>query len=294
MDEKRKAAVYLSLGTVMWGSTFLVVKTLFAAMSPAMLLCFRFTVASAVLLPFAVASSRRPAPDRPALSKTVLPSILLGLSLLGGYAFQTAGLQYTGPGKSAFITSLYVAIAPFFAWPISRKRPRLLHFISVGIALTGVYLLADPSGRMNRGDVLTAASAVCWALEIALIDRLWVQGRALEITVMMLAVVALGSFALIPVLGGFDLRLDLVAVLALVYLAVLATSMLMYWQIRWQPSLGGGPSSLIYIGEAVIAAAGGAVFFGERLTLAGWIGCALVVASILVAFGRELSGGGRR
>lgn len=77
----------------------------------------------------------------------------------------------------------------------------------------------------------------------------------------------------IPVAGG------------LLYLAIPATSMLMYWQIRWQPSLGGSLSSLIYIGEAAIAAAGGALFFGERIRMAGWLGCALIVTSILLAFG---------
>lgn len=293
MDDKRKAALFLSAGTVMWGSTFLVAKALFASMSPGVLLAARFCIATAVLAPFAIASARRPGPGRPPLSKIVVPSILLGLSLLGGYAFQLAGLEHSGPGKSAFITSLYVAITPFVSWPLSGRRPRLLHFASVGIALAGVWLLADPSGGIGRGDALTAASAVFWAVEIALIDRLWIPGRSLEITTGMLSVVALGSLALIPAMGGFVIDPEPVAIAGLLYLSVLATSMLMYWQIRWQPSLGGAISSLIYIGEAAIAAAGGAILLGERLTAAGWIGCVLVIASILLAFGRELSGAGR-
>jgi drug/metabolite transporter (DMT)-like permease len=80
-------------------------------------------------------------------------------------------------------------------------------------------------------------------------------------------------------------RFDLPIAAGILYLAIPATSMLMYWQIRWQPSLGGSLSSLIYIGEAAIAAAGGAVFFGERIALSGWFGCALIVTSILLAFG---------
>lgn len=294
MDEKRKAALFLSAGTVMWGSTFLVAKALFACMSPGVLLAARFVVAAAVLAPFAVASARRAPSGTPHLSRVVMPSILLGLSLLGGYAFQLAGLRQTGPGKSAFITSLYVAIAPFVSWPLCGRRPRLVHFASVGIALAGVWLLADPSGGIGTGDLLTAASAVFWAVEIALIDRLWIPGRSMEITAGMLAVVALGSLPLIPVMGGFTIDPNPGALAGLLFLSVFATSMLMYWQIRWQPSLGGAVSSLIYIGEAVIAAAGGAILLGERLSPAGWIGCALVIASILLAFSRELRCGGAR
>lgn len=291
MDEKRKAALLLSVGTVMWGSTFLVSKALFASMSAGVLLSVRFCTAAAVLAPFAVASARKPSAGRPPMSKTVVPSILLGLSLLGGYAFQLAGLELSGPGKSAFVTSLYVAFAPFVAWPLCGRRPAPLHFVSVGAALAGVWLLADPSGGIAKGDILTVAGAVCWSFEIALIDRLWLPGRSLEITTGMLTVVALCSLALIPAMGGFAIDPAPGAIAGLLYLSVFATSMLMYWQIRWQPSLGGAVSSLIYIGEAVIAAAGGAILLGERLPFKGWIGCLLVVASILLAFRRELSGG---
>lgn len=292
MEDRTRAALFLGLGTAMWGSTFLVIKTLLGAMSPGVLLCFRFGVASACLVPFAVAAARRNASGGGAPIRTLLlPSLLLGLSLLGGYAFQTAGLEFTGPGKSAFITSLYVAFAPFATWPIVGRRPSAVHFVSVGIALLGVYLLSNPSGPLNRGDLYTAISAVCWALEIALIDRFWVKGREMEITAMMLAVVAVGSVLLTPLLGGFRFTPGIPVALALLYLAVPATSLLMFWQIRWQPSLGGGPSSLIYIGEAAIAAAGGALFFGERIGIAGWVGCGLIIASILLAFRTGKAGG---
>ncbi|NLP05835.1 DMT family transporter [Candidatus Fermentibacteria bacterium] len=288
MKNSTKAALFLSLGTAMWGSTFLVIKTLLDAMSTGVLLCLRFGVSSAVLLTTAVLA--RPVKDGPAplpFGKLLKPSLLIGLSLLGGYAFQTAGLQYTGPGKSAFITSLYVAFTPFAAWPINGRKPLPVHFLSVGAALLVVYLLSDPSGPLNLGDALTAVSAVFWALEIALIDRLFVKGSDLRITAMMLAVVAIGSVPLIPLLGGTRLEPGPAPALAMLYLAIPATSMLMYWQIRWQPSLGGSLSSLIYIGEAVVAAAGGAAFFGERFPLTGWIGSTLIVCSILIAFGTE-------
>lgn len=289
MREGAKAVLFLSLGTAMWGSTFLVIKALLGAMSPAVLLCARFAVATLALLPFAL-RRRGPSPS-PAPRGVLARGILLGLSLLGGYATQTAGLQYTGPGKSAFITSLYVAFTPFAAWPVNGRRPSGRHFLSVGLALLGVWLLSDPSGPLNRGDLLTLASAVFWALEIALIDRLWIRGREMELTVTMLGVVAAGSVLTMPLLGGARAEWDPGLVLPLLYLGIGATSMLMYWQMRWQPSLGGGLSSLIYIGEAVVAAAGGAIWFGERLDAAAWAGCCLVVSSIVLAIRMERPAG---
>jgi drug/metabolite transporter (DMT)-like permease len=287
LSDRTRAIFFLSMGTVMWGSTFLVIKPLLAAMSPAMVLLFRFGMATLVLLPFAFSAARRRSPGLPSLKSLIPGGILLGLALFCGYGLQTAGLQYTGPGKSAFITSLYVAFTPFAAWPINGRKPALRHFLSVAIALGGVYLLSDPTGPLNKGDALTAMGAVFWAVEIALIDRFWKSGRELETVTLMLGVVAVASTALLPVLGSRLSRMDIPVMGALLYLAIPATSMLMYWQIRWQPSLGGGLSSLIYIGEAAVAAAGGALFFGEKISLAGWIGCVLIVASILVAFRTE-------
>jgi drug/metabolite transporter (DMT)-like permease len=290
MREGSKAVLFLSLGTAMWGSTFLVIKALLGSMSPAVLLCARFAVATLALLPFALRSRRAGNAGAPAGG--LLPrGFLLGLSLLGGYATQTAGLQYTGAGKSAFITSLYVAFTPFAAWPVNGRRPSGRHFLSVGVALLGVWLLSDPSGPLNRGDLLTLASAVFWAVEIVLIDRLWIPGREMELTVTMLGVVAAGSVLIMPLLGGARMEWSPGLVLPLLYLGIGATSMLMYWQMRWQPGLGGGLSSLIYIGEAVVAAAGGAIWFGESLDTAGWIGCCLVVCSIVMALRMERPAG---
>lgn len=285
MSDRLSAAVFLGAGTFMWGSTFLVIKPLVAAMSPCAVLVLRFGVATLVLLPFALRSAARS--GKAALRRIVPGSILLGLSLFGGYWFQTAGLQYTGPGKSAFITSLYVAFTPFAAWPINGRRPAPRHFISVLVALAGVYLLSDPSGPLNPGDGLTAIGAVFWAIEIALIDRYWMKGLELETATLMLGVVAVASAASLAFAGAGLHRMDLRMAASVLYLAVPATSLLMYWQIRWQPSLGGSLSSLIYIGEALVAATGGAILFGERIAPAGWVGCLMILGSILLAFGLE-------
>lgn len=285
MSDRMRAALFLSLGTVMWGSTFLVIKPLVGAMSPAMVLLFRFGLATLALLPFAFLSSRKRDPSIKAARGIVPGGILLGLALFAGYGFQTAGLQFTGPGKSAFITSLYVAFTPFAAWPINGGKPAPRHFASVAIALGGVYLLSDPTGPLNLGDALTAVSAVFWAIEIALIDRFWIRGREMETTAFMLGIVAIASALMVLLMPGRGMVMTIPVAGGLLYLAIPATSMLMYWQIRWQPSLGGSLSSLIYIGEAAIAAAGGALFFGERIRMAGWLGCALIVTSILLAFG---------
>jgi drug/metabolite transporter (DMT)-like permease len=284
MDRTGKARVYLGVATVIWGSTFIVLKLLLARATPWLLVGVRFGLAAAVCL--VVLLGRRWRVEGRVLRR----GAFLGLLLLGGYALQTLGLVYTGAGKSGFITALYVVLTPFFAWPVCGRRIRWRELTAAAVSLAGVYLLADPSGPVNPGDLLTLGSAAIFALHLAFIDR-WASDSDADdesqlrheftLTTVQMVVVGAGALALSPLLETPRLVLDAVSVPAFLYLSLAATVLVVFWQMRWQPKLGAGRAALIYVGEAVIAAAGGAVFFAERLPWYGYAGMGLILAAIL-------------
>ncbi len=279
MNERNKALIYLSLATVVWGSTFVILKLLLPRISPLVLVGSRFALAAIVA--GVVLKLRGEEINRAMLRR----GTVLGLVLMGGYIFQTVGLQYTGAGKSGFITTLYLVFVPMFSWPLSKQRPKWRIFVAIAISLGGVWLLADPEGALNPGDLITALSAVCFGAQLALIDHFMAKegsvdassGSVLGITVVQLVVVAVGAFALAPILEVPRFTFDLVSIGGLLYLAVVATVFVWLWQMKWQPVLGAEKASLLYVGEAIVAAAGGVIVFGESLPWYGYLGAGLIL-----------------
>src|SRR5690606_38529249 len=90
----------LLLITLIWGTTFVVIKEALVTIPVPLLLAVRFTLA-ALLLSWVRF-------DRRALG----PALLLGLFSFGGFASQTIGLAFTTASKAAFITGLSVILTP--------------------------------------------------------------------------------------------------------------------------------------------------------------------------------------
>ncbi|MCK4595121.1 DMT family transporter [bacterium] len=185
-----------------------------------------------------------------------------------------------------------VVLTPLFAWPVCGRRVRFRGLAAACAALGGVYLLADPSGPLNLGDLLTLGSAATFALHLSFIDR-WAPlekngcqadsqlRHEFTLTTVQMIVVGAGGLLLSPLLEEPRLAFDPVSISAILYLSLAATVLVVFWQVRWQPMLGAGRAALIYVCEAVIAAAGGALFFAERLPWYGYTGMALILAAIL-------------
>src|SRR5437762_6436086 len=82
--------------TLIWGSTFVMVKRALDDSSAILYVAIRFLVATLVLAwVFRGRWSFRPSSAR--------GGILAGVCLFGGYAFQTVGLKSTTPSRAAFL-----------------------------------------------------------------------------------------------------------------------------------------------------------------------------------------------
>lgn len=183
--------------TLAWGSTFTLVKWVLRDTSPGAFLALRFAVAAAALA--TVWAVRR---DRPS------PSLwrhagLLGLATFGGFAFQTLGLRYTTPARSAFITGLAVLIVPFLSRFLMGRRVPLASWIGVSLAVLGLLALSRPFGAdlpasVRLGDALTAACAVSYAFQILWTSE-WSPRHPLSLLALgQVEVVLLGALAMLP------------------------------------------------------------------------------------------------
>lgn len=277
MRRPRIAYLALAFAALLFGSTFVVIKDAVADLPPMSFVGWRFLLGSAALLVFGLPRGRAMWRD----------GLIAGLLLFGGYATQTVGLAHTTASNSGLITGLYVVFTPLLAAAFARRAPRLLVAIGAGLAFAGLALLTLEDGfTLRKGDWLTVACAVSYAAHIVYLARVAPRHRVLPFTAVQLAVVAAGGFA-----GGaaFEgLRLPPAGVWpALLVTGVLVSGGAFFLQVWSQTVIGPSRTAVILALEPAFAAAVAAIVLGERLTAAGWVGAALILAGIYAALAGE-------
>jgi drug/metabolite transporter (DMT)-like permease len=268
-----RAVAGLVFVTLVWGTTFTVVKGALDDASPLVLVAARFGLASLLLLPLA-----------PRLTRAELAGgVALGLLFWGGIALQTTGLEETTPSRSAFITSLTAPLVPIVGWVTHRERPGVRVLVAILIATAGLYLLTDPgTGGPNRGDLLTALAAILFAGHIVTIGRFTGHGNAGRLLLVQLGVTALLAAVAAPMVGGARFVPTPALMLALLFLVSTAIGTFWY-QIRAQRVLSPTETGLIFTLEPVFASIMSWLATGETLSAVQWLGGALVVGAMALS-----------
>lgn len=271
----RRAEGALLLISLLWGTTFVLVKAGLGDASPFIFLALRFGVAAAAAaLLFGIGS-----PGRPDFRR----GLVLGLAMGTAYACQTIGLLTTTPARSAFLTAMNVALVPLWAAWLLGSRPHRGAIVGLALTLVGVYLLTSPeAGSWKVGDSWTLACAVLFALHVALLSRWAGRGADGSLLVTQLGAVALGAAVFVP-FEGPQVRWTGALVVAVLATALLATVATTWLQLRFQPRVEPTRVAILYATEPAFAAAFSWLVGGETLTRAALLGGLLIVCGALVA-----------
>lgn len=264
--------------TIVWGSTFVVIKGALQTIPVPLLLALRFSLAAAC---FAFVRF-----DRRALR----PALFLGLLAFAGFATQTFGLSITTPSRSAFITGFAVVLTPVVASIWFRQRIALRVYLAGTVALAGLALLTLHGGGdgagINAGDVWTVVTALAYALYIVYLGQ--VAGRASVAALAGMQHIPMALLAWIwavPELGALA-TVPLTTYLAIAYLAVVATALVAWLQTHAQRVVPAPLAAIIFVLEPVFASLFAWWLVGEVLGPLGWAGGALVVLAMLVSEAR--------
>lgn len=270
------------VATIIWGSSFVIVKDVTGFLTTGWILVVRFSVA-AVLLALVFAKKRHLYLQRDYL----FYGGLFGVALFLAYYVQTQGLIYTTPGKNAFLTGTYCVLVPFFAWFATRKRPTLINVGAALLCIAGVGLVSLSGDlTVNVGDALTLLCAVFYALHIVLVSR-FSQGRDIfMLTMWQFAGVALCALvvALITEPAPVVLTcLSLEQFVQLTYLAVACTTLALLFQNIGQKHLPPSSASLLLSLESPFGVAFSVAFGAETLNAQVLCGFVLIFAAIMVS-----------
>ena len=271
----------LLLLTLLWGSTFTLVKGSLEIASPGVFLALRFSLAAAALGLVALWRRDKVGPG------FWRDGLWLGLFMLAGFALQTFGLRFTTPARSGFFTGLSVLFVPFIARFTLRRPVTVSAWGGVALAVVGVALLSRPFGDaagpdVLLGDLLTLGCAVAYALQVAFTSEWSARHPLVPFTLLQVAVVLAGSLLLIPLEGA---RLDagrwpeLAGTVAFTGLLMTAGAFfVMNWAQRHTSAVR---AALIYALEPASAATFSWLLIGEQLGPLGWIGGALIVLGVV-------------
>lgn len=261
--------------TVIWGTTFPLLKSTVDTLSPALLVATRFLIAALVLAPWLARVPKR----------LWLEGGAVGVLLFLSYWTQVMGLTTIPSGRAAFITGLNVILVPLFL-PFLRQRVPWTAFVAAAVALTGIGLMSLNGFTLefSVGDAWILACAVLFAVYIIAMDRLSARYAALPLTAVQVAVVCVCGllFAAPELARGVSLEPLRDHWVVLVYLGVAATAVTTLVQSYAQRFVPAFQTAVIYALEPVCAAAFSFWWLRETLSVQGFVGAGLILAAMLL------------
>jgi drug/metabolite transporter (DMT)-like permease len=263
--------------TAVWGVTFVQVQDALVLYPLFAFLAARFAISTLVLAPFAWS------PLRSLPRAGWIAGVGVGALLAAAYAAQTAGLERTTVASTGFITGLYVVFTPLLALVLfGTPVPRAL-WGGIGLAVVGLLLLSGVPGGSLLGNALVLANAVLQAFQITAMERFAPRYDPRALTFLQMTTAFLGFLVIAAVAGQLELPSEGSVWTALLVTGVFAGA-LGYLIATWvQARTTAARAALVFTLEAPFAALFGVLLAGEVLGWRGWVGCAVMMAGILLA-----------
>ena len=285
-QEKEKSALakfatpLIILATIIWGSSFVVMKNSVDVLPTFWLLAIRFS-ASAIVLAI-VFFPRWKVCDRHYL----IGGTVMGFCLFVAYAFQTFGLAGTTPGKNAFFTAVYCVIVPFLYWAIARRRPDRFNVLAAFLCIGGIALVSitgDNASAFNFGDVLTLIGGFFFACHIVAVAK-FSEGRDIFI----LTALQFASFAVFSWIGVAVTRtpvspevFDQSLIFGLAYLVIFASCGALLFQNIGQKYTAPATAAVLLSLEAPFGVVFSILLADERPTPLMFLGFALIFLAVV-------------
>ena len=264
--------------TLIWGTSFVVLKEALNTVPTLYLLAFRFSGAAVLMLLLGIKDLKK-------LDLGYLKyGVLLGVFLFLAYTVQTFGMEYTTPAKNAFLTTTYCVLVPFIDWAIEKKRPDGYNFIAAVVCLAGVGFVSLQSDlSVNIGDLLTICCGVFFALHIIATGR-HIKGRSVALlTMVQFATAGILAWGSALMTTPMPQNVSTETVWRIVYLCVMCTAVCFVLQTYGQKYTPPSTVAVIMTLESVFGAAFSVMLGYEVLTARLAAGFVLIFLAVLMS-----------
>ena len=265
----------LILTSLLWGSSFPVIKLVVSEVSSYTYTWFRSFLAILILLPYVVFVYFKKNLDK----KVVEGGLLAGLAYALGLWLQGWGTSYTTASNSAFITGLNVIFVHVYVALTLRKYDFKLA-LALTLSLTGLYFLTSPVAGVNIGDILVLLGAVMWAAQIIIVDK-FSKGDPFVFT--FFEMIPALSFSILDFISNKFTCPPLGVILKLLYLALFCSVFAYALQVYGQRYISPAIASIILLMEPVFATIFAYALLSERLSLLQTLGAGMMISAMLMS-----------
>ena len=264
--------------TLIWGSSFVILKSALDSITPMWVLAIRFAGAALMMLIACLPRLKRI--DRGHLRGGVIMGVCLALA----YIVQTYGLVYTTPGKNAFLTATYCILVPFLYWAIARKKPDRYNIIAAIVCLVGMgFVCLNDDLSVNVGDVLTICCGLFYGLHIIVTGRSVEERDPLILTMLQFAVGGLICLAGAAVFEPVPHDIPSGTWWSIAYMTFMCTGMCFFLQTIGQKYTPPSQAAVILTLESVFGTAISVILGEEVLTFNIALGFCLIFLAVLTS-----------
>lgn len=281
-----KAVFILLLTAAIWGFAFVAQRVGMEHIGAFTYNGIRFTLGSASLLPIIYFSGKKlnDTEEKPQadLKTTIKSGIIAGCILFIAASLQQVGLIYTTAAKAGFITSLYIVLVPILGILLKQKTYPTT-WIGAVTATVGLYFLSiNEDFTIQLGDLLQLIGAFFWAIHIQVIDRFVKKVDAVKLSSAQFATCSVLSLIVAFITEEIVPGQIFLALVPILYGGLMSVGVAYTLQAIGQRHAKPAHAAIAMSMEAVFAAIGGMIILHETMSLRGFLGCALMMAGILI------------
>lgn len=266
------------VSTMIWGSSFVVTKDLVSAVPTIFLVAFRNFFGGVAVL--AVLWKKARHIDFALLWRGCILGVLFGAGML----LQTYGVQYSTPGKTAFLTASYCVMMPFLEWLVLKNRPEGKSVLAAVCGLIGIGLVAlTERFTVQFGDLLTLAASVSFAFQILLMSIFLRKYDSVCLNVVQLIASGVLLFILSFAVEPLPARMTPPMIWRILYLSIGCTAIPMVFQGFAMERLSPTVITILLGFEGVFAVLFSALLYGETFTTRCIIGFLLIFSAVLIS-----------
>ncbi len=286
MKNKITGTASLLFATIIWGSAFVAQSVGMDYIDPFTFQAVRCFLAVIGLLPIILIIDLIKGKNffhQWANKRLWIGGTLCAIPLSLAVNLQQVGLVSTDPGKSAFLTAMYIVIVPIIGIFLKRKPSPIIP-VCVVLAVAGLYFLCcTGSAGFQFGDLCLVLCAFMFAVQITFVD-LFTQGTdSLKLNLIQSLVCSILSAIPMFLLESPNIRSISMCAIPLSYTGFLSMGLAYSMQIIGQKHIESSVASLIMSLESVFAVIFSALILHKFMSPWETVGCILVFSAVILS-----------
>ena len=289
VSKEIKSVFILLLTAAIWGFAFVAQRLGMGFLGAFTFNGIRFALGSISLLPVIYFFDKKFKSENSAervdadIKTTIKSGVIAGCILYIAASLQQVGLIYTTAAKAGFITSLYIVLVPILGIFLKQKTHSTT-WLGAITAAVGLYFLSINEGfTIEFGDLLQVIGALFWAVHIQVIDKFVKNVDAIKLSSTQFATCSVLSLITAFIFEDISMSGVIDAIVPLLYGGVMSAGVAYTLQAVGQRYAKPSHAAIALSMEAVFAAIGGILILNETMSLRGYLGCALMLAGMLIS-----------